>query len=407
MANKTFKSLTPQGLDTTYKVPATAPEYAATNTYAVGDLAVYQGVLYKCTTAIDTPEAWTVQHWQDTTIGDEVSTLKESINTLEALEKSRGFTAAQYQAIAASGHADDYLAIGDIIIIPWVDRSPAEPVTYQVPHVVVHFGDVEDENGVIHPNVPWLMWQYAVPSGVQFDHPEAIVATESTFTEGYYYYIKNGDDWEEQTVTYGEAIPSGTTYYHHVRSGMAGRLRYGSNDWSQSAMRQWLNSTGGKGEWWTAQHDSDVAPDQAATMAGFLSGYDSEWLAVFKPIKVQTALNTVCDGGETVTTYDTFFLPSLEQMYGAPQASGIEGDYWEYWKEETGFSSPSNGSSSNTNEARQIPSIANFEGGAVFCRLRSARRSGTYSTWYCNSTGYLNAYHAANAYRALPACVIY
>jgi len=78
MANKTFKSLTPQGLDTTYKVPATAPEYAATNTYAVGDLAVYQGVLYKCTTAIDTPEAWTVQHWQDTTIGDEVSTLKES-----------------------------------------------------------------------------------------------------------------------------------------------------------------------------------------------------------------------------------------------------------------------------------------------------------------------------------------
>lgn len=80
MANKTFKSLTPQGLDTTYKVPATAPEYSATNTYAVGDLAVYQGVLYKCTTAIDTPEAWTVQHWQDTTIGDEVSTLNESIS---------------------------------------------------------------------------------------------------------------------------------------------------------------------------------------------------------------------------------------------------------------------------------------------------------------------------------------
>ena len=337
----------------------------------------------------------------------DIGVLKESINTLEALEKSRGFTAAQYQAIAASGHADDYLAIGDIIIIPWVDRSPAEPVTYQVPHVVVHFGDVEDENGVIHPNVPWLMWQYAVPSGVQFDHPEAIVATESTFTEGYYYYIKNGDNWEEQTVTYGEAIPSGTTYYHHVRSGMAERLRYGSNDWSQSAMRQWLNSTGGKGEWWTAQHDSDVAPDQAATMAGFLSGYDSEWLAVFKPIKVQTALNTVCDCGETVTTYDTFFLPSLEQMYGAPQASGIEGDYWEYWKEETGLSSPSNGSSSNTNEARQIPSIANLEGGAGTCRLRSAFRYYTSLTWTCNSTGYLTNGTANYAGRALPACVIY
>jgi len=93
MANKTFKSLTPQGLDITYKVPATAPEYAATNTYAVGDLAVYQGVLYKCTTAIDTPEAWTVQHWQDTTIGDEVSTLKESIETEIALDISHSHNA--------------------------------------------------------------------------------------------------------------------------------------------------------------------------------------------------------------------------------------------------------------------------------------------------------------------------
>lgn len=123
MANKTFKSLTPQGLDTTYKVPATAPEYAATNTYAVGDLAVYQGVLYKCTTAIDTPEAWTVQHWQDTTIGDEVSTLKESISEYASLYTSinrydgtfdQGYLINQVTGVKQTNtgnSASDYIAV--------------------------------------------------------------------------------------------------------------------------------------------------------------------------------------------------------------------------------------------------------------------------------------------------------
>ena len=122
MANKTFKSLTPQGLDTTYKVPAIAPEYSATNTYAVGDLAVYQGVLYKCTTAIDTPEAWTVQHWQDTTIGDEVSDLKESLSDVYIPSENLHNPATDRHGINIDGNgvisedpnymATDYIHVG-------------------------------------------------------------------------------------------------------------------------------------------------------------------------------------------------------------------------------------------------------------------------------------------------------
>ena len=275
--------------------------------------------------------------------------------------------------------------------------------------VVTHFGDVYDENGDLHENAMWLMWMYATPQTLQFDAEEAIVATESTFQEGYYYYTKNNDDsFTQQTVTVGATIPSGTTYYKHVRSGMATRMRYGSNDWSQSAYRQWLNSDAGKGSWWEAQHDSDVAPPQASTLPGFLTGFEQEWLDIFKPIKVQTALNTVCDGGVTAVTYDKFFLPSLEQMYGSPQASGVEGAYWEYWKQATGLTSPSNGSSSNTNDARKIPSISAPTGSAVSCRLRSASRSGADGTWSGHSAGYLYRGHAAsNSFRAQPACVIY
>lgn len=341
-------------------------------------------------------------------LSNSISDVEDRVDVLEDLEKERGFTPEQIQTIAASGHADEYFQIGDIIYIDWTDNTPATPVTYHVPHVVTHFGDVEDENGVTHSNAMWLMWMYATPQTIQFDSPEAIIADEETFQDGYYYYTKNADNsFTEQTVTVGDPIPSGTTYYKHVRTGMAGRLRYGSNDWSQSAYRQWLNSAGGKGEWWTAQHDSDVAPDQATTVPGFLTGYSSDWLAIFKPIKVQTALNTVCDGGVTVATYDKFFLPSLEQMYGSPQASGVEGEYWEYWKNELGLDAPTNGSSSNTNDARKIPSITAPSGAAVAVRLRSAFRSYTYSVWYVDTAGYLSGYGAGSAYRAQPACVIY
>lgn len=342
-------------------------------------------------------------------LSNAISDVEDRVDILEALEKGRGFTPEQLQTIAASGHADEYFQIGDIIYIDWTDNTPATPVTYHVPHVVTHFGDVEDENGVTHSNAMWLMWMYATPQTIQFDRPEAIIADEETFQDGYYYYTKNADNsFTEQTVTVGDPIPSGTTYYKHVRTGMAGRLRYGSNDWSQSAYRQWLNSAGGKGEWWTAQHDSDVAPDQATTVPGFLTGYSSDWLAIFKPIKVQTALNTVCDGGVTVATYDKFFLPSLEQMYGSPQASGVEGEYWEYWKNELGLDAPTNGSSSNTNDARKIPSITAPSGAAVSVRLRSATRSLTHNVWNVATAGFLTTYYGASyAYRAQPACVIY
>lgn len=50
---------------------AIAPEYDATQTYAVGDLVIYRSVLYRCTTAITTPEEWTAAHWTATMVSDE------------------------------------------------------------------------------------------------------------------------------------------------------------------------------------------------------------------------------------------------------------------------------------------------------------------------------------------------
>ena len=47
------------------------------------------------------------------------------------------------------------------------------------------------------------------------------------------------------------------------------RASYGSNNWLESGIRQWLNSDGNAGTWWEAKTDYDVAPSYSST-AGFL-----------------------------------------------------------------------------------------------------------------------------------------
>lgn len=49
------------------------PAYSENDTYSIGDYAVYEGKLYKCTTAISTPESFNSSHWTETSIKTEVS----------------------------------------------------------------------------------------------------------------------------------------------------------------------------------------------------------------------------------------------------------------------------------------------------------------------------------------------
>lgn len=61
-----------------------AEEYSTNSTYAVGDYVYNEGVLYRCTTAITTGEAWTIGHWEEVKVGSEISELNENLNTLAA-----------------------------------------------------------------------------------------------------------------------------------------------------------------------------------------------------------------------------------------------------------------------------------------------------------------------------------
>ena len=185
------------------------------------------------------------------------------------------------------------------------------------------------------------------------------------------------------------------------------RAVYGYNRWSQSAKRQYYNSAAAKGGWWTPQNGWDRPPTQAATVDGFLRGCSEEFLAILEPVEVVTALNTV-EGHATdrETTMDKIFLPSLQEMYIAPQLSGAEGEDWDYYKTlaaEAGL----------TGKFQQYGTYAVLKkynlaspASAVGVWLRSASRGYAGIAWFVDSSGSVGSNYAYGAYRGCPACKI-
>lgn len=185
------------------------------------------------------------------------------------------------------------------------------------------------------------------------------------------------------------------------------RSGYGYNRWSQSAIRQWMNSDAAANAWFTPQNPYDRRPDQLASLRGMKAGFEEGFLNILKPVKVTTALNTVTDDqiGASEDTFDMFFLASLEQEYIQPQASGVEGQYWEYWKRRLGLPNPQGQGGAYAN-ANHIRYAYNAKTSAQHCRLRSATRGYASNPWLVSTSGSAYSNYATTATRAVPACVI-
>ena len=94
------------------------------------------------------------------------------------------------------------------------------------------------------------------------------------------------------------------------------RRAYGSNNWQESAIRQWLNSDAASG-WWQRQTIFDMAPTYA-NVAGFLNGIDPDFAAALGEVDIVTARNTVYETSDTLggsyTTRDKVFLLSMAEL---------------------------------------------------------------------------------------------
>ena len=363
------------------------------------------------------------------------------------------YTIEEIENIVEAGMASTVFSIGDIITTTYTYNG----TEYECPFYIVAFEDVELEDGETVPGMV-LQMAYATIESMAFDNYEAFYYAEDGLSAGTYYITVgstaaannwvSGDTWQ---FTLTEAVPEGgylAGFRLHRDSGkdissllvysydsdytliesvsvssgsdgtslgtvtLAGgdglnadqRFAAGYNRWSQSAYRQWLNSSADAGEWWTSQNDYDLPPDQLSTYAGFMQGFESDFLACLGKIKVTTALNTVEGFTDTSEdTYDTFFLPSLEQIYVTPQLSGVEGDYWPYWKRALGLSSTEATGSTN---ADRITYLLSNHSSAQLVWLRSAYRSFARSVWYVYSSGGVTSGNAYSSRHCAPACVI-
>ena len=363
-------------------------------------------------------------------------------------------TLNEIHEIVKAGEAENVFALGDQINLNYNDGTN----DYVLPWDIVAFGAFELQDGETKPGM--IVQSHYAMQAVQFDSSEAIYVADTALPAGTYNFTIGtnwgshciaGKTYQfttsvevpaggqisvgrnNQFYTWGAPDQSPTTWKvftfasssateplesnleltegsagtslgtlssstKYAASGMNNlqRAAYGYNRWSQSANRQFYNSSAVAGAWWTPQNPFDRTPEQLTTVRGFMAGFDEAFLNIIKPVKVTTALNTVSDSdiGTSESTYDTFFLPSLEQEYIVPQLSGVEGTYWPYWKERLGLSSPQVTGSEGTN-TRHIRYSYNAKTSAQGCRLRSAYRGAANDA---NGSTYAN--------RGCPACVI-
>lgn len=381
-----------------------------------------------------------------------VSDLSDTVELLyKTLKKANSWT--ELAELVRSGKASQYLGYGDQIEENWIDVDNSNKA-YSNVWDVAKFEDVETREGTIKGM--FLKTHWATLKAIQFSHNRAFYACRDGLTAGTYHitlgadwgtnakkdksyqftlandvpvggrlagfysmpdvapsnwkvyvYDANGIDILENaiTVTEGTDGTSLGTLKFNTRDGNLNSMQetaYGNNDWEISAYRQYLNSRKEKGEWWTAQDEWDIAPDQLNTVSGFLCGISDELYDAMRTVRVKTWKNNPVYGGIESYTYDKVFLPSKEELYYTPQKSG-EGTYYPLMKEQLGLD---NSLAEYTNYAPNITYAIENHSSAQVVLLRSASLYSASYVWIAYTSGYVSYSSAAFAYRCTPACVI-
>jgi hypothetical protein len=176
------------------------------------------------------------------------------------------------------------------------------------------------------------------------------------------------------------------------------RALLGSNNWANSAMRQWLNSSAVAGSVWTPKTKFDRPPSWVSSIAGFLNGMDEDFVKAVGTVKKTTALNTVTDGGDKVESDERFFLLSRSEIYGGNEVAGGEGAAYSYYADYSDLSGAGTGADTNRIKYRN--------NAAQYWWLRSPNVPGAISVCRVDTTGGVTNYSAGYSYGVAPACCI-
>ena len=237
-----------------------------------------------------------------------------------------------------------------------------------------------------------------LPSTMQFDAPEALYYAENGLSAGTYNFtIQAGYDetygggktyqftlendvppggqltfgWNNNTQAINAKITSYTSSAStaaieqvSVSEGSAGtnlgttdgnsadinhihRVRFGSNNYGESAIRQFLNSSASAGNVWTPQTKYDRPPSWASDTKGFMQDLDTDFLSAVGISHKVTALDTVTNIGGSVTHDDKFFLISRSEVYSGKENNINEGEPYPYYSDYSDLQAAGTGEDSN------------------------------------------------------------
>lgn len=189
------------------------------------------------------------------------------------------------------------------------------------------------------------------------------------------------------------------------------RMRYGSNKWSESAMRQHLNSAKVAGQVWSPKSHWDRPPSWDASTAGFMHGLDPEFVKICADVELLTALSTAAGDTTTIegsagtgyeTTVDKFFLPSRPEVFGGEDNASDKGDAWQYYSANSDKSSQANNPGADSNRIK----VQASNGNPYYWWLRSPYVGIGGSVRYVGTDGDISGNYAYDSLGVAPACVI-
>ena len=323
------------------------------------------------------------------------------------------------QKLVRAGLHDKYFAVGDQLVC----QKGGSNLTWDI----IGF-DHDTPTDTQYTHSMTLQLHDCLPSIMQFDAPEALYYAENGLAAGTYNFtiqsgyeetygggktyqftlenaVEQGGqltfDWTANTqavnakitiydkdgnqvgspigVSEGNIGTSlGTTDGTSTNLNLIHRVRSGSNNYGESAIRQFLNSDKSTGSVWESKTHFDRPPTWNTNTAGFMSDLDSDFLAVIGNVQKVTALNTLTDGGGFVTLDDNFFLLSRSEVYGGKENNINEGEPYPYYSNYSDLSAAGVGEDSN----------------------RIKYRNGTALVWWLRTPYTISGVHVRCAYAA-------
>ena len=241
----------------------------------------------------------------------------------------------------------------------------------------------------------------ALPAGGQMVFTHAYDATMFRKTFLTYSGSTSTSPIESPTISEGsDGINLGSlTVLEQTNINSSHRAFFGSNNYKNSAIRQWLNSNAVAGSVWQPMTKFDRPPSWASTANGFMYGLDEDFVKSIKKTHIKVARNTLFEGGGYDEMDDYFFLLAKPQVYGGSTVTGVdEGNVYPYFENYSDLNAA--GTNADTNR------IKTKNNSALGWWLRSPGVSSGGFVWYVYPAGGVSDYIAPSARGVAAACTI-